>query len=132
MKIKNNKNEIATKKDIQLQNLNVDELNNLKISSKFLFTSNNKNAVILQEDIDVSNDETIRELRINELKKLSINTSKLSDTEKILIQKSRVTGLEKNIIKLIENKKEKATLEQIIIYCSKLRIPINYFLKDYL
>jgi len=45
--------------------------------------------------------------------------------------KSKITGLDERIIILIETKKEKATLEQLMIYCKKLHLPFKNIIPEF-
>ncbi|MCP4353326.1 MAG: hypothetical protein GY795_48365 [Desulfobacterales bacterium] len=68
---------------------------------------------------------------MKELKELETDShlpEKINEAD--LQHKVRLTGLERDIILLIETRKEKATLEQILIYCNTLHIPYNQMLPD--
>jgi hypothetical protein len=47
-----------------------------------------------------------------------------------LAEKMMLTGLSKEVIEKLETQKQKATLEEIIIYCSRLHIPFRDFLPE--
>lgn len=47
-----------------------------------------------------------------------------------LQEKVVITGLSQEVIQKLETQKEKATLEEIITYCSRLRIPFQEFLPE--
>jgi cellulose biosynthesis protein BcsQ len=45
-------------------------------------------------------------------------------------EKVKITGLSEDTIEKLETRKEKATLEEIIIYCNKLHISFQQFLPE--
>lgn len=70
-------------------------------------------------------------MQLKELKELETNSHLLEKINEADLQhKVKLTGLERDIILLIETKKEKATLEQILIYCNTLHIPYKQILPE--
>jgi hypothetical protein len=117
-----------------IQSLPLKELKKLNEGNQFLFI--NKGEIEANNDDDIqylnSMDETIQNMQLNELKEIYYKKqlTSLAD-EELITEKAKLTGLDKKIILLIETKKEKATLEQIIIYCKKLNIPFQKFVPEF-
>ncbi|MBI4649422.1 MAG: hypothetical protein HY738_23195 [Bacteroidia bacterium] len=102
--------------------------------NKFLFQNNGE--IIPETEIENQNlidiDEQIQSLQLNELKKIfETNKAAYKIDEISIIEKAKITGLDKKIIILIETKKEKATLEQLMVYCSKLHIPYQKIVPEF-
>lgn len=120
--------------DEYFQFLSLKELKKINKESKFLFQ--NEGVISPEpeiESVDLSSiDGLIQKMQLDELKKLTETQDTFSQLDEYAItEKARVTGLDRNIILLIETKKEKATLEQIMIYCRKLRIPFQQFIPEF-
>lgn len=131
--MKNNNLQIIEEQDDYIQSLDIARLREVEKNSRFLF----QNDMSLQadknsEDLKYDNtDVYIRNLQLKELKELETNSHLLEKiNEADLRHKAKLTGLERDIILLIETKKEKATLEQILIYCNRLHIPYNQMLPE--
>jgi hypothetical protein len=76
-------------------------------------------------------DTYIQQLQLSALRKIVENSQLLSKiNEDSLRHKSNITGLDRNIVLLIENSKENATLQQIVTYCTKLNIPFKRLLPE--
>jgi len=131
--MKNNNLQIIEDQDDYIQSLDIARLHEVERNSKFLF----QNDMSLQadknfEDLKYDNtDVYIQNLQLKELKELETNSHLLKKINEADLQhKVKLTGLERNIILLIETKKEKATLEQILTYCNTLHIPYNQILPE--
>jgi len=117
-----------------IQSLDIERLREIENQSKCLFQNDN----LLQEncyyddDLRYSNiDEYIQNMQLAELRILEKNSQLLEQINEIDLQhKVNLTGLRKEIVILIETKKEKATLEQIIKYCNRLHIPYERLLPE--
>jgi hypothetical protein len=76
-------------------------------------------------------DTYIQQLQLSALRKIVENSQLLSKiNEDSLRHKSNITGLDRNIVLLIENSKENATLQQIVTYCTKLNISFKRLLPE--
>ncbi|WP_207692359.1 hypothetical protein [Desulfonema limicola] len=131
--MKNNNLQTIEEQDDYIQSLDIARLHEMERNSEFLF----QNDTSLQadnnaEDLKYDNtDSYIQQLQINELKELEINSHLLEKINEVDLQhKVKLTGLKRDIILLIETKKEKATLEQILIYCNTLHIPYKQILPE--
>lgn len=131
--MKNNNFQTIEEQDDFIQSLDIARLHEVERNSEVLF----QNDMSLQvdknsEDLKYDNtDKYIQNLQLKELKELETNSHLLEKiNEADLRHKVKLTGLERDIILLIETKKEKATLEQIMIYCNKLHIPYNQILPE--
>ncbi len=131
--MKNNNLQTIEEQDDHIQSSDIARLREVERNSRFLF----QNDMSLQadknsEDLKYDNtDVYIRNLQLKELKELETNSHLLEKiNEADLRHKVKLTGLERDIILLIETKKEKATLEQILIYCNRLHIPYNQMLPE--
>jgi len=131
--MKNNSLQTIEERDDYIQSLDVARLREVERNSEFLL----QNEMSLQtdrnsEDLKYDNtDMYIQNLQLRELKELEANSHLLEKiNEADLRHKARLTGLERDIILLIETRKEKATLEQILIYCNTLHIPYNRILPE--
>ncbi|MBI4645124.1 MAG: hypothetical protein HY738_00670 [Bacteroidia bacterium] len=124
----------TVEQDDYIQSLSLKELKELNKSNKFLFQ--NSGDIIPENEIENLNliaiDEQIQKLQLNELKKIfETNKTAYKIDEISIIEKAKITGLDKNVIMLIETKKEKATIEQIMVYCSKLHIPYQRLVPEF-
>jgi len=131
--MKNNKLTTIEDQDDYIQSADIDQLREIENRSNFLFQNNiSLHNYSNYEDLKYSNiDEYIKNLQLSELKEIETNSHLLEKiNEDDLHHKIKITGLEKNIIILIETNKEKATLEQIITYCNTLHIPYNKMLPE--
>jgi len=131
--MKNNNLQTTEDQDDYIQSLDIARLHEAERDSEFLF----QNDMLLQDDKnseDLKYDNTdayIQKLQLKELKELETNSHLLEKiNEADLRHKVKLTGLDKQIILLIETKKEKATLEQILTYCNRLHIPYNQILPE--
>lgn len=131
--MKNKNIQTLENQDNFIQSLSIDKLREIESQSKCLF----QNDKLLQEnsyceDLRYSNiDEYIQNMQLAELRTLEKNSQLLKQINEIDLQhKVNLTGLRKEIIILIETKKEKATLEQIIMYCNRLHIPYERLLPE--
>ncbi len=126
MQNKNVNIETIDEYDDYIQSLDISQLRELENSSKLLFTNNLATAVDNDEQFYLEMDYYIQSLQLSELREIETNSQLLSKINKTKIKhKSKLTGLDEKIIILIETKKEKATLEQLMIYCNKLHIPFQ-------
>ncbi len=125
--------QITEEQDDYIQSLDIARLHELERNSRVLF----QNGMSLQADRNSedlkydSTDAYIQNLQLKELKELETDShllKKINETD--LRHKARLTGLERDIILLIETEKEKATLEQILTYCNTLHIPYNQILPE--
>ena len=80
--------------------------------------------------IDELTDE--KEQEAASLQKLSLKAFRHLHKQALpnLTEKMVLTGLSKEAIEKLETQKEKATLEEIMIYCSRLHIPFKDFLPE--
>jgi len=131
--MKNNNLQTIEDQDDYIQSLDIARLHEVERDSGLLF----QNDMPLQadrnsEDLKYDNtDAYIRNLQLKELKELEANSHLLEKINEADLQhKVKLTGLERDIILLIETKKEKATLEQILTYCNTLHIPYNRILPE--
>ena len=131
--MKNNKLTTIEEQDDCIQSLDIAQLREMESRSNFLF----QNIKSLQndsnyDDLKYSNiDEYIKNLQLSELREIEKNSQLLEQWNEVdLHHKIKITWLDRNIIILIETKKEKATLEQIITYCNTLHIPYNEMLPE--
>jgi len=124
--------DMIEEKDSLIQNMLIKDLRNLNNKSTFLFKNDSEGLNSSFDNFDLSSiDEYIQNLQLDELKKIINNSIFLNNIyDESLQHKVKITGLDRNIILLIENKKEKATLEQLITYCNKLNIPYKQFLSE--
>jgi len=107
------------------QSLSLSELKNIVRESKTTI-SNSSLKEISNEDDYLDIDSYIQSMQLSELKEIAKNSDLLQKINKSSVKhKSKITGLDEQIIILIETKKEKATLEQLLIYCEKLHIPFR-------
>ncbi|MDM8550960.1 hypothetical protein QUF72_12810 [Desulfobacterales bacterium HSG2] len=131
--MKNNNLQTTEEQDDYIQSLDIARLREVERNSEFLF----QNDMSLQadknsEDLKYDNtDVYVQNLQLKELKKPETNSHLPEKTnEADLRHKVRLTGLERDVILLIETRKEKATLEQILTYCDTLHIPYNQMLPE--
>lgn len=84
-----------------------------------------------KEDFEIDKEDAAAKIQQLSLKKLR----SLKPKERILVtptleDKVAITGLSQEIIQKLETQKEKATLEEIMTYCSRLKIPFREFLPE--
>lgn len=84
-----------------------------------------------KEEIETDKEDISEKIQKLSLKKLR----SLQGKERILVtptleDKVIITGLSQEIINKLETQKEKATLEEIMTYCSRLKIPFREFLPE--
>jgi len=120
--------------DDYIQSLSLKDLKKLNTKNNLVFQ--NCGEIIPETKFEspdvIAIDDYIQKLQLNELKKLFENSKSLNQIdENVIIAKSKLTGLDKNVILLIETKKEKATIEQIIIYCKGLHIPYQQLIPEF-
>ncbi len=99
------------------------------VKNSVLLLKNNGEIQAPAEEIDIPIEKEIistkiQQLSLRELRALR-NKSNINLTEKVT-----VTGLSQEIIQKLETQKEKATLEEIVIYCRSLHIPFKDFLPE--
>ncbi len=115
--------------DFVIQNMSVAELRSLK--RKSVEIDNDIIQIDNEDEEYLDIDFYIQQLQLSELKKIVENSFLLKNiNEDSLLHKTKLTGLDRNIVLLVENCKEKATLQQIITYCTKLNIPFKKFLPE--
>jgi hypothetical protein len=131
--MKNNNLQTIEEQDDYIKSLDIARLHEVERNSEFLF----QNDMLLQadknsEDMKYGNtDRYIQNLQLKELRELEANCNLLEKINEADLQhKVKLTGLERHIILLIETKKEKATLEQILTYCNTLHIPYKQILPE--
>jgi len=131
--MKNNNLQTIEEQDDYIQSLDIAQLHEVERNSEFLF----QNDMSLQadknsEDLKYDNtDAYIQDLQLKELRELETHSHLLEKINEADLQhKVKLTGLERHVILLIETKKEKATLEQILIYCNTLHIPYKQILPE--
>jgi hypothetical protein len=119
------------KQDTTLQEMSVTQLKRLKEKGTVVNLALEEEIPFSIEENDTDMDLYIQNLQLAELKKL-VENSKLLHliNEDSLLHKAKITGLDKNIVLLIEHNKETATLQQIITYCTKLNIPFRRLLPE--
>ncbi len=124
---------VINKQDDYLQSLSLKESKKINAEGEFLFRGEGDFVAEPDiKDIDYCTiDELIQNTQLDELKKIFENPEYIHQIDELAIaSKARITGLDKNTILLIETKKEKATLEQIMTYCRKLHIPFQQFIPE--
>ncbi len=132
MKTNNLKIESIDDFDDYIQSLNINELQQIEKDSLLLFSNN----IIENNDIDQQDyseiDNYIQSLQISELREIENNCELMNKINKSAIKhKAKITGLDELVILIIETKKEKATLEQLMIYCNKLHIPYQKIIPEF-
>ena len=104
----------------------------LEKTSKFLFSNELSSKIDNDEQSYLEVDEYIQSLQLSELQEIENNSKLLKRINQTTIKhKSKITGLDERIIILIETKKEKATIEQLLIYCNKLNIPYQKIVPEF-
>ncbi|MCF8365008.1 MAG: hypothetical protein K9H16_04460 [Bacteroidales bacterium] len=119
--------------DDSIQSLSLKELKELIIEDEFLFPSKGDfvSKSYPEENDYRTIDELIQNTQLAELKKIFKDQELTHQADELAIAtKASITGLDKNTILLIETKKEKATLEQIMTYCRKLHIPFQQLIPE--
>ncbi len=124
--------ELINENDDYIQSLNITQLRELENKSKFVFSTELSSIIDNDEQAYLSVDEYIQSLQLSELREIENNSKLLKSINHTTIKhKSKITGLDERIIILIENKKEKATIEQLLIYCNKLNIPFQKIVPEF-
>jgi len=117
------------RQDEIIQNMSLEELRNLPTT--ILFKNDGRYPIDKEEEEDeelVRQDEIIQNMSLQELRNLP--TTKININKPSLEEKTAITGLDKQVIRKLEKQKEKATLQEIIIYCRKLGIAFRDFLPE--
>jgi len=112
-----------------LQNLSAKELKELSKQSTFLF----KNEEVVAEDEDLeseSMDDLLMNMSVSQLKNLGKRVPSKKRKAYLIAVKSKATGLPETVIQQIEKNKGLASLNDIMIYCQKLKIPYQEFLPE--
>ncbi len=132
MKHKKNNMENPDSFDDHIQSMDINQLKQFEKESKYLF-SNDLPQVLEEEELSyLEIDNYIQSLQLKELKEIEKNSDLLKKmNQSSLKHKSKITGLDERIIILIETKREKATLEQLMIYCNKLHIPFQKMIPEF-
>lgn len=118
--------------DDYIQSLDISQLRQLENTSKFLFSADLSSNIDTDEQLYLEIDDYIQSLQLSELREIEKNSQLLKTINRTAIKhKSKITGLDEKIILLIETKKEKATLEQLMIYCNKLHIPFQQIAPEF-
>jgi hypothetical protein len=120
--------------DDYILSLPLKDLKGINKKNKFLFQ--NKGEIVPEPEFEnpdlVAFDEYIQKLQLTELKKLFESKSSIIQLDEVTIaEKVKITGLDRNVILIIETKKEKATLEQIMTYCKQLHIPYQQLIPEF-
>ncbi len=122
--MKNNTFNTIDEQDDFILSMDISQLREMEKNSLFVLKTEKSLVVETNEYAEI--DEYIQNLQLSELKEIERNGLILDKiNEQSILHKSKLTGLDKNTIILIETRKEKATLEQLITYCSKLHIPFQ-------
>jgi hypothetical protein len=117
--------------DDYIQSLDINQLRQLEKNSTFLFSNEPLN-VPADDQFYLEIDDYIQSLQLSELKEIENNSQLLKNISQSTIKhKSKITGLDERIIILIETKREKATLEQLMIYCNKLHVPYQKIIPEF-
>ena len=114
-----------------IQNMSLDELKKFNENSTFIFKNDGRYPIDKEEEEDeelLHQDETIQNMSLQELRNLP--TTKIHINKPSLKEKAAITGLDKQVITKLEKQKEKATLQEIMIYCKKLGISFRDFLPE--
>ncbi len=132
--MKNKKNNIENPDEFDdfIQSLDLTQLKKFEKESKYLFS--NELPLVLEEEEQsyLEIDNYIQSLQLKELNEIENNSELIKKlNQSSTMHKSKITGLDERIIILIETKKEKATLEQLMIYCNKLHIPYQKLIPEF-
>ena len=128
----NKKNKKLDEFDDYIQSLDIDQLRELEKNSKFTIADEMSRSNEVGEPNVMEVDGYIQTLHLSELREIENNCQLLKGIDETTVeQKSKITGLDENVIILIETKKGKATLEQLMIYCSKLHIPYQKIVPEF-
>lgn len=115
-----------------IQNLPLNEFRKIfEENSIFLFKNDGRYPIGKEEEEDeemIRQAELIQNMSLKELRNLP--TTKIQIDKSSLDEKAAITGLDKQVITKLEKQKEKATLQDIMIYCRKLGIPFRDFLPE--
>ncbi len=118
--------------DDYIQSLNICQLKEMEEKSNFLFLTNPTSNFDVDEDFFADFDNYIQQLQLSELREIEKNALLLKEINQNTIKhKAKLTGLDEKIVLLIETRKEKATLEQLMVYCNKLHIPYQKFFPEF-
>jgi hypothetical protein len=114
-----------------IQSLDINQLRQLEKNSTFLF-SNQPSDFPEDDQFYLEIDDYIQSMQLSELKEIEGNGQLFDKINQSTIkQKSKITGLDERIIILIETKREKATLEQLMTYCNKLHLPYQKIIPEF-
>jgi hypothetical protein len=113
----------------------------LKMSLKELREMSKNSIVIFKNQGDIvpqmEEDETPEEAALSDLiQSMSLKELRaLKKTHRLVVtptqeEKIKITGLSAETIERLETRKEKATLEEIMIYCNRLHISFQQFLPE--
>lgn len=115
-----------------IQNMPLNEFRKIfEENSIFLFKNDGRYPIGKEEEEDeetIRQSELIQNMSLQELRNLP--TTKIHINKPSLEEKAAITGLDKQVITKLEKQKEKATLQEIIIYCRKLGIAFRDFLPE--
>jgi len=117
-----------------IQSLSLKELKKLNKKNQLLFQNNGEIIPEPEEESSdlIAFDEYIQRLQLTELKKIFSDKQSVNQLDDVALgEKVKITGLDRNVILIIETKKEKATLEQIMIYCKQLHIPYQQLIPEF-
>jgi hypothetical protein len=117
---------LLEKEAAALQQLSVRQLKKVTQKSVFVFENKGNFRADLPDETEEMSCETtqIEQLSLRQLRRLSPKRS-LSLADKV-----RMTGLSSEAVLRVETQKLKASLEEIMIYCTQLRIPFKAFLPE--
>ena len=124
----------VNEQDDYILSLPLKDLKEINKKSEFLFQ--NKGDIVPEPEFEHPNfiafDEYIQKLQLTELKILFENKlSVIQLDEEAIAEKLTITGLDRSVILIVETKKEKATLEQIMTYCKQLHIPYQQLIPEF-
>jgi hypothetical protein len=127
----NNSDAYWEKKSEAIRNMSLKELRAMSKKSVVLFK--NKGDIVPCADESETPEQTtlaekIQNISLNELRSLK-KTHRLVVTP-TQEEKIKITGLSAETIEILETRKEKATLEEIMIYCNRLHISFQQFLPE--
>lgn len=127
MKDRNNiKFESIEEQDLYLQGISLKELKDIGEDVEFISITQ---LDIEQEESVAELDEQVMESTLKDLRIL-VDKSEFAKQELSIEEKVKLTGLSEEDILRVETEKHKATLEQIIDYCSGLQIKFEEFLPE--
>jgi hypothetical protein len=112
--------------------MDINQLKQFEKEIKYLFTNELPHILVEEQQSYFEIDNYIQSLQLKELKEIENNSDLLKKLNQTSIKnKSKITGLDEKIIIIIETKKEKATLEQLMIYCNILHIPFQKIVPEF-